>query len=95
MRCASVSSIKHPNRGAPLRDRPHIGSPLGNLYDRFLASRGLPIDYSTSAGRSQLEQLRNFYGLDIRRVGRSRWVLAGEWFGRVYVDYIAERIGDA
>lgn len=50
-----------------------------------------------------IEMLKNFYGLDIRCFGRAagykgrgsapgRWCLVGEWFGREYKDYLAERI---
>ena len=51
-------------------------------------------------------QLQDFYGLDIRsqrvpgdRAGRcgkglyhKKYAVVGEWFGRVYVDYIVERM---
>lgn len=67
----------------------------------------IEMNFSEEAGRTcrrYLHDLRDYYGLDIRclkrrggnRCGKtpnpSEWVLAGEWFGRTYVDYIAERL---
>lgn len=43
-------------------------------------------------GKGTLYYLRDFYGLDIRNFGRRRWCLVGEWFGKEYKDYIAEKI---
>lgn len=37
-----------------------------------------------------LQRLQNDYGLDIRKIKRGSWVLAGEWNGSIYIDYIAQ-----
>jgi hypothetical protein len=39
-----------------------------------------------------LSDLQDYYGLDIRRISRGKWVLAGEWFGLTYLDYIQEHL---
>jgi hypothetical protein len=98
MRCASVSQIKGKARNKT-GERPRQGSKLGQFYDQLMANRGLPVSVTRSkVAAQQIIQLRDFYGLDIRSVskrGRGGWaayVLAGEWFGRVYIDYIAERL---
>lgn len=93
MRLASVSQIKGRANYA-LSQKPAEGTKLRELYDRFMVQRGKIVTFSAGTGAAsvQINQLRDFYGLDIRNVGRGRWVLAGEWVGRVYVDYIAERL---
>jgi len=81
--------------------RPREGTKLRAMYDLLMANKGVPIDISLSKlyGRkcmsSQVSALTDFYGLDIRNLKRGRWVLAGEWFGATYVDYIADRIAKA
>jgi hypothetical protein len=47
------------------------------------------IKYSGHMG-SISEALINRYGLDIRK-GHGKWLLAGEWFGKVYIDYVVEQ----
>lgn len=75
-------------------DLPAGGTRTRELYDMFMANKGVPIGF----GKNQRDgavfaRLTDTYGLDIRSLGYRRWVLAGEWFGKVYVDYIAERLG--
>lgn len=41
---------------------------------------------------AMIEYLRSFYRLDIRRLDNGRWMLAGEWFGRTYVDYLTDEL---
>ena len=52
---------------------------------------------------TSLEALRNYYGLDIRKIPHTQggakrgsnsavYVVVGEWFGSKYVDYIAQRV---
>lgn len=62
-----------------------------------------PQDYAKQSGlwTGIRHNLENYYGLDIRTVpsiavggwGKHQlwWILAGEWFGSIYLDYIAER----
>lgn len=93
MHCMTAAKIKGVRGGGPLQDKPREGTPLRETYDLFQANRGIPISYTRDRHRSmQIPQLQDFYGLDIRNVGYGRWLLAGEWFGRVYVDYVAERL---
>ena len=44
------------------------------------------------AGGRTITDLRDYYGLDIRKITTRKWVLAGEWIGRTYVDYIADHL---
>jgi len=83
------------------QDRPRPGTLTRRMYDLLVANKGIPLDvpltmFEGTRARGQaaaiIEALRNIYGLDIRKLGVRRWVLAGEWFGKVYVDYIAEKI---
>lgn len=103
MRQESAASIKRKiSLGLRL---PREGSQLRVLYDRFMANKGKPIKIE-KGGHINLPQLINYYGLDIRsayspggRAGIPRraakgsfYILVGEWFGRVYIDYVAEQI---
>lgn len=96
MRNASAASAKGYREHTQLR--PREGTKLRALYDLLVANKGYPVTVS-KANKYRLVQLRDFYGLDIIHIsGRGRghppirWLLAGEWFGRTYVDYIADRI---
>lgn len=89
MKIASVSQIKRGNydRFAKL---PREGSRLREAYDFFVSSRGIPVAVLLSTyPRTTIDNLRDYYGLDIRCIESGKWVLAGEWFGKHYVDYIA------
>jgi hypothetical protein len=103
MRTESAACAK---RAGKVNQRvPRPGTRLRELYDLFHVYRGEPRPFIlTRCDRILMEQLSLFYGLDIRNLGPTKnqipgsgrgpsiWVLAGEWFGRHYVDYIAERI---
>jgi hypothetical protein len=100
MHVATVSSLKG-SLDNKHQERPRTGTRLGELYELFKANEGIPIVGVTFTGSSytRIGQLQDFYGLDIRCIhrgghqrGKSTWVLAGEWFGSEYVDYIARRI---
>jgi|SRR5882724_8899568 len=99
-RCTSVSHFLRAKRGAPTQDIPREGTHLREVYDLFQSSKGVPIEWSPGNRGKYIMDLTDFYGLDIRRLqsgnsrsGRkSQYVLAGEWIGRVYIDYIAERL---
>lgn len=82
---------------------PREGSSLRRLYDTLMFTKGRPcylLNAQFGAGPNFLgnaiEQLRNFYGLDIRVTPSGhhtrQYLLAGDWFGRVYVDYVVDRI---
>jgi len=83
-------------RTAPTQLRPREGTRIRGLYDMFMERRGLPIEWSVNYLTARaIDDLRDYYGLDIRNLGYGRWVLAGEWFGPTYIDYIADRIAKA
>lgn len=103
MRVLPASHLKGKPR-LPVQPKPREGTNLRALYDLFMGQRGLVIDLPISTmpqfGKpssmgATLSQLRDFYGLDIRNLGYRRWILAGEWFGATYVDYVAERQAEA
>lgn len=80
---------------------PAEGTRLRRLYDLFANNKGIVIegavtrfDNSRYSLSPAIEQLRNFYGMDIRKLGYKRWVLAGEWFGTTYRDYMADRFSE-
>lgn len=106
MRCASVASMKRllkNKKRKPLRGTPHTSSKIGQLYDKFKANKAEPIqitNFKPNILKATLNQLIDFYGLDIRQTQRcnkrlgltAEYTLVGEWFGKVYVDYIAEKM---
>lgn len=71
---------------------PRKGCETRRLYDLFQANKGRTIDFVvTSRSRPKIISLVDTYGLDIRCVRYRKWCLCGEWFGKVYVDYVAEQ----
>src|SRR6266404_2959165 len=78
------------------RDLPREGSKIRELYDLFMANKGkiiaisLNLNGDTSSNRRK-EYLQDSYGLDIRKVCNGKWILAGEWDGKVYIDYMANK----
>ena len=93
MKCASVAEWKgHRNPTGHLY--PREGSRMRELYDQFMANKGVPIsslDFRRGDWR-RLDALRDFYGLDIRHIRKGRWCLVGEWFGSTYIDYVARHL---
>lgn len=72
---------------------PAAGTHTRAIYDVFMRQKGKPIAFTPGKRDYEvMDRLRDFYGLDIRRVDKGKWVLAGEWFASKYVDYIAERL---
>ena len=94
MRTMSASSAKHPKWKSYQHREPSPNTKLRKIYDKFMANKGIPVEFEldTSSRNYMTNQLPDFYGLDIRRIDRNCYVLAGEWFGTTYVDYIAERL---
>jgi hypothetical protein len=95
MKCQSAADAKHYNHGRLKTDLPNEGTRVREVYDLFQNNKGsilnttlneLGCDYTT------ISQLVDFYGLDIRRLGHRKWCLVGEWFGKTYIDYLAESI---
>lgn len=91
MRALPASHLKGSAR-LQVHPRPRDGTKLRKLYDLFAASKGKAIPFKCAGYQRQVADLVDYYGLDIRRVRNGTWILAGEWFGRVYVDYIADRL---
>lgn len=93
MKCMSAARIKGSAVGG-VHNVPSHGTAVRDAYDLFMLNRGRVVDFSCSKNNPPIiESLRSSYGLDIRRAGYRRWFLAGEWFGKVYIDYVAERSG--
>jgi hypothetical protein len=85
---ASAKSSRHHSTHKVLAS----GSKLRAVYDLFRSNAGRPIDFKIQYYPvSSLYQLIDIYGLDIRRIRNGRWMLAGEWFGRLYVDHTAPK----
>jgi len=110
MRCTPASYAKTLGKKSgtrQLRDAPGNGTKLRANWDVLQANKGVPVELAGEPRyiAMQIVQLVDFYGLDIRQVQRgfhggdisrpSLYVLAGEWFGRVYIDYIAEHINSS
>lgn len=98
MRHAPASQIIHGARRGPSPNLlPTAGTRLRKIYDLFQANKGRPIAFLTRdhGGTNQIAALVDYYGLDIICLRRGQWLLAGEWFGRVYVDYVAQRLAQS
>lgn len=107
----SVSNLK--GRAALGAEKPMEGSALRTLYDLLYVNRGKAVhlsDIKAALGAadptllpSMRQNLRLFYGLDIRpfqhgqyryvgqKRSRAAWLLAGEHVGRGYIDYVVKR----
>jgi hypothetical protein len=100
----SVSAMKgKKHTGPPRKDAPKAGASR-RLYDFLMERKGRVINMTQEQIGKELdiplgrvgyrvEYLRNFYGLDIRCFGHGRYILAGEYVGNAYVDYIADELG--
>jgi hypothetical protein len=93
----SIGEIKDPKRTARSRDTPKEGTNIRRVYDLLMENRGrwvIVTPQSTGLLVGSLctifNRLNDSYGLDIRR-GYGKWLLAGEWFGKVYIDYVVEK----
>jgi hypothetical protein len=94
----SAAEIKHPDWTINSQQLPKEGTKTRKVYDLLMENRGRWVDISPSsfgikysgALGSISEALMNSYGLDIRK-GYGKWLLAGEWFGKVYIDYVVEQ----
>lgn len=77
-------------RGTNKKNEPAPGTKLRETWDLFQANRGKPIQISFSArghNRRQLDDLRDYYFLDIISPQRGYWMLAGRWIGDDYESY--------
>jgi hypothetical protein len=76
----------------PILNEPHEGTKIRAVYDLFYANKGKVVQFTVAwddGHGTRLTQLRDIYGLDIRRMSVGKYCLVGEWFGDKYVDYIA------
>lgn len=101
MRTESATSFKEKKTGATKQKVPREGTQLRELWNIFQMHKGevviLPI--TVIYPKRCIIDLVDYYGLDIRNFGQtygkgrgckaSKWILAGEWFGKEYIDYIA------
>ena len=93
MKCMSASEMKGSRTRKVVRSMPAEETEIRKVYDLFQANKGKVITYATNKRNAQIiETLMDYYGLDIRNVGYRKWLLAGEWFGKVYIDYVAENM---
>jgi hypothetical protein len=94
----SAAEIKHPDRTTNSQLIPKEGTKIRKIYDLLMENRGRWVNVSPSSFGIKLtgqmggisEVLMNRYGLDIRK-DYGKWLLAGEWFGKVYIDYVVEK----
>lgn len=87
MRQHSAAFIK--GRKSPPHEKPRAGSSLRQAHDIFLANAGKPIPFDWRYRKAQVQQLKDFYGFDLRCVRHGTWVLAGEYLTNgVYVNYL-------
>lgn len=93
MKVESVASFKGSRVGnRKTRKDPADGTALRKLYDLFYRNKGKVITHVfTSQSYGALNQLRDFYGLDIRKIAQRKWCLVGEWFGKDYIDYLVNK----
>lgn len=95
MRCMTVSQIKGTATRNPANVAPRDGTKVREVWDYFQAHKGEPVYFQSGSNPTIIVRLEDNYGLDIRRLSKKKYVLSGEWFGKVYVDYIAERMEKA
>ena len=105
----SAAKAKGKRHAAPAtKPYPGWGTINRRILDFFLERRGIVIecslqDIATQCGLTlksgrvsrHISDLTDFWGMDIRKLGNRRWVLAGEWRGSSYTDFISARIDDA
>ena len=95
MRYASASVLK--GRIKYRNKIPGEGTAIRQIYDVFMNNKGCSVELPPVAcANNRIRDLVDYYGLDIRitrrgdcRTGRaSLYILAGEWCGKEYIDYI-------
>jgi hypothetical protein len=96
MRTISAARMKGNSMGHANKV-PTQGSRLRKIWDMFQGSRGVVLKVGLpQEDKNAIQQLRDFYGLDIRCIKYGHWCLCGEWVvGGGYIDYVAARHQDA
>lgn len=89
----------------PLQHKPCEGTIIRQVYDLLMANAGKSValfegrnETKIKVVQTSINRLGYEYGLDIRLTQHgwkksnrpALYVLAGEWFGKIYVDYIAD-----
>ena len=83
----SISAIKGKKQGAASRNsdgKPKPGTSLRAVYDALRTGSIVNVT-RTGGGAQTTGQLRDFYGMEIERVGNVGVRLLGEWEGPYYV----------
>jgi hypothetical protein len=92
MRSISAARMKGNNSGHT-NAVPREGTRLREVWDTFQSAHGIVLQMVLSqADKYVIQQLRDYYGLDIRSIKHGYWCLCGEWVqGGGYIDYVAAR----
>jgi hypothetical protein len=89
MRTLSANAASRRKRGAPPNRIPREGTRLREIWDLLQANRGVVVTLNLTKDSAAIEQLRSFYGLDLRRILHNKhWCLCGEWIDGKYIDYV-------
>jgi len=100
MKGQSAAGLKGYHTNRDLSAPPKAGSVRRALYDLLMQHKAETVDIrglqftNRHMRLAALSALREEYGLDIRLQRRFHYMLVGEWCGRVYVDYLAEKIDE-
>src|SRR5713101_7530592 len=100
----TLSEIKGTRSYGAQQNEPRLGTRRRALYDLVRLNEGrlfevcfADLGYSRDRNghylySSDLEALRDSYGMDIRCMGqgcdRGLWLFAGEWVGHAYIDHV-------
>jgi hypothetical protein len=89
MRSPTVTTFKRETDTR--QEMPRAGTYIRTLYDIFQYNKGkLVLATFGGKGTRAIGNLVDFYGMDIRSMGHRKWLFAGEWKGKEYVDYVLE-----
>jgi hypothetical protein len=105
MKGMSVAAMKGVRRGRPRHTEPTPGTETRRVYDFLMENKGnfvyIPREMVSIKHANQIKRsLIDMYGLDVRTkrmftqngaFKKSLWCLAGEYVGRGYIDYVAEK----
>jgi hypothetical protein len=102
-RCATPTVVRGTSkcRTLPRQEYPRSGTRTRALLDYLMEHKGRPLALSWRDFfsrycyfRRAIADLNDYWGMDIRRVAHMKgfYVLCGEWHGKVYVDYVAEKL---
>lgn len=93
MKQQSAAAIKGWKKHILQQQIPRRGTEIRRTYDLFCANKGKVVRFTRNPTNPNIvNQLRDVYGLDIIRLQNRKWCLVGEWFGKVYIDYVAEKV---